>query len=66
MECGWDGGPSVSDGKCRLLSVLHERAYGLLRMVSWEASGLENERVRLRCGYLSNLSLSFRFAMCPG
>ena len=42
-ERGLDGGPSLSDGKCRLLSVLHERAYELLGMVSWEASGLENQ-----------------------
>ena len=44
MECGLDGGPSVSYGKCKSLSVLHKRAYELLSMVSWEASGLENER----------------------
>ena len=42
-----------------MLRVLHHRASELLGMESWEASGLENKRVRLRCGYVSNLSALF-------
>ena len=64
MKCGLDAGYGVSDAKCRLLSVLHERAYEFWvwypgRPLVWRMKG-----VTLRCGYLSNLSFFVFVSPC--